>query len=136
MRTVWGVLRNDPRFNRHVTIKLGLDDLPPVQYDTLILAVSTLQRLSFGMRPFWSSEPGLIRVTLMEQGCTQFARTFFSIVRGQPNRNATPSAGYNSHNANRMRLEMHGTINLDGELLPVNTAVEIHPSTALEFLRL
>ncbi len=35
---------------------------------TLILAVSTLQRLAFGMRPFWSREPGDIRLTLMEQG--------------------------------------------------------------------
>ncbi len=78
----------------------------PTQYDTLILAVSTLQRLAFGMRPFWSTEPGAIRLTLMEQGCTRFARTFFSIVRGRPSRNAIPASGYNSHNASRIRLEM------------------------------
>jgi diacylglycerol kinase (ATP) len=136
VRTVWGVLRDDPAFNRHVTITLTLDNRVPVQYDTLILAVSTLQRLAFGMRPFWSREPGDIRLTLMEQGCTRFARTFFSIVCGRPNRNAIPAFGYNSHNANRITLEMHGKINLDGELLQVTGAVDISASVPLEFLRL
>jgi len=92
--------------------------------------------LSFGMRPFWSAEPGSIRLTLMKQGCTRFARTFFSIVRGRPNRNAVPVSGYISHNASKMRLEMEGKINLDGELLEVSEALEISASIPMEFLRL
>lgn len=136
LRTVWGVLRNDPTFNRHVDITLTLDDEEPAQYDTLILAVSTLQRLSFGMRPFWSQEPGAIRLTVMEQGCTRFARTFFSIVRGHPNRNAVPQSGYRSHNADRIQLAMQGKINLDGELVDVAEAAQISASAPLEFLRL
>lgn len=136
LRTVWGVLRNDPAFNRHVAITLTLDDKAATQYDTLILAVSTLQRLAFGMRPFWSTEPGAIRITLIEQGCTRFARTFFSIARGRPSRNALPANGYNSHNANRIRLAMQGKINLDGELLEIAEAVDISASEPLEFLRL
>jgi len=136
VRTVWGVLRDDPAFNRHVTIALSLDDGAPVQHDTLILAVSTLQRLAFGMRPFWGGEPGAIRLTLMAQGCTRFARTFVSIVRGKPSAHATASNGYHSHNANRMTLGMTGKVNLDGELLDVASAVEISASHTLEFLRL
>jgi diacylglycerol kinase (ATP) len=136
LRTVWGVLRDDPTFNRHVAITLTLDDGPPTQYDTLILAVSTLQRLAFGMRPFWSTEPGAIRLTLMAQGCTRFARTFFSIVRGRPSRNAIPASGYHSHNASRIRLAMKGKINLDGELLEIDDAVDISASAPLRFLRL
>lgn len=136
LRTVWGVLRDDPDFNRHVAIALTLDAGAPRQYDTLILAVSTLQRLAFGMRPFWSQAPGAIRVTLMEQGCTRFARTFFSIARGRPNRNAVPASGYHSHNANMVALRMAGKINLDGELLAVESVVNIGASAPLEFLRL
>jgi diacylglycerol kinase (ATP) len=136
LRTVWGVLRDDPAFNRHVTITLRLDDAAPVQRDTLILAVSTLQRLSFGMRPFWSTEPGNIRLTLMEQGCTRFARTFFSIIRGRPNAHALPHNGYHSHNADHMTLAMAGKINLDGELLEVTSGVAIAATRTLEFLRL
>jgi diacylglycerol kinase family enzyme len=136
LRTVWGVLRNDPNFNRHIAITLTLDDREQTRFDTLILVVSTLQRLSFGMRPFWNLEPGAIRLTLMEQGCSRFARTFFSIVRGHPNRNAVPGSGYHSHNANSIRLAMAGKINLDGELIDVNTEVAINASPPLEFLRL
>ena len=136
LRTVWGVVRNDPAFNRHVEITLTLDEGEPTRYDTLILAVSTLQRLSFGMRPFWSQQPGAIRLTLMEQGCTRFARTFFSIVRGRPSRNAVPTSGYRSHNANRIGLAMTGKINLDGELVDVTEAAQISASVPLEFLRL
>jgi hypothetical protein len=108
----------------------------PTQYDTLILAISTLQRLSFGMRPFWSKEPGDIRLTIMEQGCTRFARTFFSIVRGRPSRNAVAASGYRSHNANTLTLEMEGKVNLDGELLEAGKVVNISASAPLEFLRL
>lgn len=135
-RTVWGVLRDDPAFNQHVDITLTLDDRPPVQCDVLILAVSTLQRLSFGMRPFWSGEPGAIRLTIMEQGCTRFARTFLSIVRGRPNRNASPASGYHSHNADRLSLAMSGKLNLDGELLTVAGIAAVSASPALAFLRL
>lgn len=136
LRTVWGVLRGDPAFNRHVSIRLTLDEGEPVQYDTLILVVSTLQRLAFGMRPFWSQEPGTIRVTVFEQGCSRFATTFLSIVRGRPNRNAVPASGYNSFNTATMKLQMEGKLNLDGELLDVAGAVNISASTPLEFLRL
>ena len=134
LRTVWGVLRDDPRFNRHVTLELSLDDGTTTQYDTLILAISTLERLAFGMRPFWADNPGAIRLTLMEQGCTRFARTFFSIVRGRPNRNAVPASGYHSHNAQRLDLRMAGKLNLDGEILDIKNHVEIRASQPLEFL--
>ena len=136
LRTVWGVLRDDPAFNRHVALELTLGDREPQQYDTLILAISTLQRLAFGMRPFWSKEPGDIRLTLMEQGCSRFARTFFSIVRGRPNRNAVPASGYRSHNTDRICLKMQGKLNLDGEIMEVDGVIDISASPALEFLTL
>ena len=136
LRTVWGVLRDDPAFNRHVALELTLGDQDPQQYDTLILAISTLQRLAFGMRPFWSEEPGDIRLTLMEQGCSRFARTFFSIVRGHPNRNAVPASGYRSHNTDRISLKMQGKLNLDGEIMEVDGVIDISASPGLEFLTL
>lgn len=136
LRTVWGLLRNDPAFNRHVSIELTLDDGGAASYDTLILAISTLQRLAFGMRPFWGSGPGAIRLTLFQQGCSRFARTFLSIVRGRPNRNAVPGSGYLSHNAQRIRLQLDGKLNLDGEILVANGPVDISASEPLDFLTL
>jgi hypothetical protein len=136
VRTVWGVLRNDPAFNRHVTVELALDEGAAVTHDTLILAISTLQRLAFGMRPFWGKGPGALRLTLFEQGCSRFARTFFSIVRGRPGRNAVPESGYISHNANTIRLRLDGKLNLDGEILVANGQVDISASRPLDFLTL
>ncbi|RLA48241.1 MAG: kinase [Gammaproteobacteria bacterium] len=136
LRTVWGVLRNDPVYNRHVAVNLFLDDAEPVQHNTLILAMSTLHRLAFGMHPFWGREQGDIRLTLIEQQCTRFARTFFSIVRGRPSGNAVPSSGYISHNAQKIRIELDGKLNLDGEILVAKGPVEISASIPLEFLKL
>lgn len=136
IRTVWGVLRNDPQFNRHVSIELALNESTPSSFDTLILAISTLHRLSFGMRPFWGEEEGPVRVTVMEQGCTRFARTFLSIIRGRPNRNAVPASGYHSFNCERMTLSLTGPLNLDGEIVQCDGPLRISATAPLEFLQL
>lgn len=136
VRTVWGVLRDDPAFNRHVAIQYSLDDEEAIQYDTLILVMSTLHRLAFGMRPFWSEQPGDLRLTVFEQGCSRFVRTFISIVRGKPSRTAVPSEGYHTYNSNRIALQLQGKLNLDGEIFEADGLVEITTSAPLEFLQL
>ena len=135
-RTLWGMLRNDPAFRQPVAIELSLDQGPGRHHNTLILAISTLQRLAFGMRPFWGTGAGPIRLTLMEQHCSRLARTFISIACGRPNRNAVPAQGYISHNADRIGLSLQASLNLDGEIIPVNGAVSVTASTPLAFLRL
>lgn len=146
VRTVWGVVRNDPAFNKHVEIDITLNQGGVARYDTLILVVSTLHRLAFGMRPFWSQEPGAIRLTVFEQGCSKFARTFVSIIRGKPSRNAKPASGYRSHNTHSMTLQMQGKLNLDGEIFDVghvqgagadyrNGTVTVSATQELEFLQ-
>jgi diacylglycerol kinase family enzyme len=136
LRTVWGILRDNPRFNRHVTTRMTIDNGAPMQHDALILAISTLQRLAFGMKPFWGNGPGRLRITLIEQHSSRFARTFLSIVRGRPNRNAVPAAGYHSHNAQTVELRLDGKLNLDGEILEPAGPVSISASEELAFLRL
>jgi diacylglycerol kinase family enzyme len=134
LRTVWGILRDNPRFNRHVTTRLAIDGAQLIQHDALILAISTLRRLAFGMKPFWGEGPGGLRLTLIEQHSSRFARTFFSIIRGKPNRHAIPACGYISHNADTVRLELDGKLNLDGEILEPRCPVDISTSDQLEFL--
>ena len=136
LRTVWGVVRGHPEFLGHQRIGLCLDGGERRDHDTLILAISSLQRLAFGMRPFWGAEPGDLRLTLMEQGCSKFARTFATIARGKPGRNAVPEQGYFSHNAGTIRLFMGGKVNLDGEILEVAGQLDISSTDSLEFLQL
>jgi diacylglycerol kinase family enzyme len=136
-RTIWGLVRNDPRFTQSVSLSLRLDDAAEsTTHETLILVVSTLHRLFWGMRPFWGAGPGRLRMTLVEQDCTRFLRTFLSIVRGRPNRNAHPGSGYISHNADGIHLSMDGGLNLDGEIISARGAVSIDATESLRFLRL
>jgi diacylglycerol kinase (ATP) len=136
IRTLWGIFRDDPEFDQNVAIELALNGGPGRQYDTLILAISTLDRLAFGMRPFWSPDPGTLQITLMEQHCSKFLRTFISIARGRPNKNAVPHSGYFSHNADSCELSLHGSLNLDGEIIRADGKVLVEASPALEFLKL
>jgi diacylglycerol kinase (ATP) len=136
LRTFWGLIRHDPAFNRHVRVSVALDGGEPQRHDALILAVSTLQRLAFGMRPFWGEGPGEIRLTLIEQNSEEFGRTFVSILRGRPGSNAVPSAGYVSRNAVHLTLELDGKFNLDGEVMEPAGPLEIGLSKRLGFLRL
>ncbi len=135
LRTVWGVVRGQPEFTGHQRIGVAIDGGPRRDHDTLILAISTLHRLAFGMRPFWGTGPGALRMTLMEQGCSRFARTFTRIARGNPGRNAVPAEGYFSHNAENMQLWMAGKVNLDGEILTVNDSLSITATRPLTFVR-
>lgn len=133
-RTIWGVFRRDPDYRRHQAMELSLDGGQPRAHDALVLAISTLERLAFGMRPFWGEGPGPVRMTLMEQDCSKFVRTFLAIIRGKPGRNAIPESGYFSDNAHSIELAMTGSLNLDGEIIQVNGGVSISNSPQLEFL--
>jgi len=137
LRTVWGVLRDDPLFNQHVPVELTLDNAVEThKHDTLILAATTLHRLFFGIRPFWGTGPGELRLTVINQHCSKFLRTFISILRGRPNRNAVPESGYFSHNAHCIALSLTGSINLDGEIIHVDGPVTVDTTESVQFLRL
>lgn len=136
VRTVWGVLRNDPAFSRAAPLQWQLDGGEQHQQQALILALSTLRRLAFGMRPFWSKAPGPLRMTLIEQGCRHFLPNFAAIISGRPLRSARPENGYHSHNGDTLLLNLEGPVNLDGEILNSHGPWQIDTSRALDFVRL
>lgn len=136
LRTLWGLSRNDPKFRENTPVDLAIDNKDPEHHNMLILAMSTLHRLAFGMQPFWGKDDGNMRITLIEQDCTRFVRTFVSILRGKPNSNAMPMQGYFSYNANSVTLDIAGKLNLDGEVFAADGPAKISASKALEFLKL
>jgi diacylglycerol kinase family enzyme len=139
-RTVWGLMRRDPRFTRPVCASLRLNDAPATpREDILLLLVSSLERLFLGMRPYWGSESGPLHVSLIRDRPQRFLRTFPNLLRGRPGRFATVEAGYRSHNAERIGLVMDGTFTLDGEMYQVSSAdgpVLISNGGDIRFLRL
>jgi hypothetical protein len=135
LRTAWGVVRGEEAFTAPTRLGLSLDGRAAGAADTLILAVSTLDRLAFGMRPFWGSGAGPLRVTLIEQHAPRFLPTFLSIIAGRPSRRARAGEHYHSHNAQDVELALAGELNLDGELLTVAQRARLAASPPLVFLR-
>lgn len=135
LRTAWGVVRGEEAFTAPTRLGLTLDDRAAGEADTLILAVSTLERLAFGMRPFWGRGPGPLRVTRIEQHAACFLPTFLSIIAGRPSRRARAGTHYHSDNARMLELALAGQLNLDGELLTVRRHARVAASPPLVFLR-
>jgi hypothetical protein len=136
VRTVWGVLRRDPDFVRPAPMRVSADEAPEQGHDALILAVSTLKRLAFGMRPFWGEGPGGARLTLIESGSARFLRSFLSIIAARPTRFVREGHGYSSLNFDRLRVVTDGTLNLDGEIFPVRGELRVSTTEPVRFLRL
>lgn len=136
LRTVWGLLRQDPAFSTSTRVSIRRDDATVQNHDALILALSTLQRLSFGMRPFWGEEDGPLRLTVVDRGCRHFLPNFVSIIRGRPGPGARPDRGYHSTNARELHIDMEGSINLDGELLTPTGSLRVTATAPVTFLRL
>lgn len=120
IRALWGLIRQDPRFYQPTPVGLALNGATgPITRDAapmLILVASTLDRLFLGMRPFWARASGRIGLTAIEGGAARFGRTILSVLRGRPNRHATPENGYESFRADRIEMYLDGEVNLDGEL--------------------
>lgn len=136
VRTVWGLVRQDPAFSASSHVSLSLDGGPARTHDAMILALSTLQRLSLGMRPFWGEGDGPMRLTIVDRGCRHFLPNFVGIVRGRPGRSARPERGYHSDNARCLHMTLDTRINLDGELLSPSGPVQVTATAPLAFLRL
>ena len=121
IRAVWGLIRRDPAFYQPTRVRIemtGADDTPVRRDEApmLILVASTLERLFLGIRPFWSRTDAPVGLTAIRGGAAHFARAFPSVLRGRPNRHATPENGYESFRAGRIALAFEGEVNLDGEV--------------------
>ncbi|MBD3620207.1 MAG: kinase [Chromatiales bacterium] len=121
IRALWGLVRQDPRFYQPTRVRMRLqtgedDPLERDEAPMLILVASTLGRLFLGIRPFWSTRPGALGLTAIQAGAARFSRSILSVLRGRPNRHATPENGYESLRADRAELWFDGELNLDGEL--------------------
>ncbi|MCC6295249.1 MAG: kinase [Pseudomonadales bacterium] len=139
VRSLWGIARGEAEFRRAQPLSLRLDGGAEREFDAQILAVSTLQRLFLGIRPFWGRESGPLALSLIEAGAPGLLRNFPGLLRGRPGSRVTPEAGYHSHRACELRLSFDGACNLDGEILQVSRAdgpLRVVAAGPLRFLRL
>lgn len=78
--------------------------------------VTTLDRLFFGIRPFWGDEPGAVRYSALGYSPRRIARALVPVLRGRKIPIATPENGYFSRRAHEIVLHVNGGFALDGEL--------------------
>ena len=77
------VLRRDNELTRAEKIRLALDGAPLPDEERLITLFTTLDRLIFGIRPFWGAGAGAIKATLVRGGAPRLATTVPRILVGR-----------------------------------------------------
>jgi hypothetical protein len=93
-----------------------MDDNPPQQFDSLVVLISTLERLFLGLYPYWGSEAGPLHYTAVRVRPRYLLRALPSILRGRSGAHGTPENGFYSHNAYEIKLNFTSGFTLDGQL--------------------
>lgn len=99
-----------------VPIDVGLDENPMQRREYLLMLISTLERLSMGLRPYWGTESGPLRYTALRAHPEHLLGALPSLARGRKNRFGIPEYGYFSHNVREVRLNFNSGFTVDGEL--------------------
>ncbi len=86
------------------------------QGDTLLLMVSTLERLILGLRPFWGRGHGPLKLTAVGAAPRRILGALPAFVSGRATPGAQPANGYLSVSAQRIELALKGGFAVDGEL--------------------
>ncbi len=120
-----------------MTIQFNHHDTTEDNY--LIVLVSALERLFFGLHPYWGEEDAPLHFTSITSNSRHVLRTLFQLVRGHQPRYATPEHGYRSHNIKQINFFCTSPYTLDGQIYhPVDNKFPIiirHGGT-LSFVRL
>lgn len=115
-RYLWTTIRRDSQSAAACRIDYGLNGQPVQKENFLLLFVSTLDRLFFGLRPFWGDEGGPLRFTAVRSPAKYLLRVMPSLARGRPTDKGTLENGYYSNNVDEVKLFVDSPVALDGEI--------------------
>ena len=77
---------------------------------------TTLQKLFWGLDPFWGQERGDLRMTFIASDGQRFAAAAPGVLWGRPPAFTTPENGYVSRNVDRAQLRLSCGFTIDGEI--------------------
>ncbi len=120
MQMVLAILRKNHDKVPPLLTRSRIDGRPEEERLNLFVLISTLNRLFFGMQPYWGTEENApLRYTEVAAEPKYMFRVIPSLFRWQKNRYAIPENGFVSHNIHTVQLEIEGDFTLDGELYAV-----------------
>ncbi len=141
LRSIWGIVRQDPRFIQPVPIAIGVDGMQPGPAEkTVLLLISSLNRLFLNIHPWWGEAEGkALHHTLIRYPAGRLLRNLPSLLRGKPNADARSNPAYLSYPGESSTLVFDGPFTLDGEILHACSGegpVEVSNGGELTFLRI
>ncbi len=120
IQMVLAILRKNHEKVPPLLTRSQLDGRPEEERMNHFVLISTLNRLFFGMQPYWGTEKNApLRYTEVAADSKYMFRVIPSLFRWQKNRYAIPENGFVSHNIHAVQLEIEGDFTLDGELYAV-----------------
>jgi diacylglycerol kinase (ATP) len=123
-RFLWGIIRQDNQVAAPAHIKVSLNKQLLQKEDFMLLFVSTLDRLFFGLRPFWGHDQGPLRFTAVRSQAKYLLRVLPFLVRGRRVAKGTSENGYYSHNVDEVELYLKDSVVLDGEMYTPESSQE------------
>jgi len=102
------------------------------------LLASTMDKQIVGIRPYWGTGPGPIRLTILRTSPRYVARAVVSLFRDRKSSRLQPENGFRSVHADEVRLEFDSGFTLDGELFDLENgsqSVTISARQQAYFLR-
>ncbi len=97
-----------------MTIQLNRDKGTEDRY--LIVLVSALERLFFGLHPYWGEESNPLHFTSVSDQAQHILTTMFKLVFGRPPAHGGPGSGYQSRNVKQVKIFCASPYTLDGQL--------------------
>jgi diacylglycerol kinase (ATP) len=115
-RYLWATIRRRGQSASATRIEYCLNRQPLQKENFLLLFVSTLDRLFFGLHPFWGNENGPLRFTAVRSPAKYLLRVLPFLARGRWASKGTQENGYYSHNVDEVKLFLDSPVALDGEI--------------------
>jgi diacylglycerol kinase (ATP) len=119
------------------SMQIAIDGQSPEQKRIVALLLSTMGELSLGLKPFWGSGPGSMRLTMVSEGSRALLRAIWLALKSRPHPLLTTANGYDSVNADQVELAFDGDCVLDGETFraSIQRPVLLQNAGTLHFLR-
>ncbi len=135
---LFGLITGQRRYVKPIPITITSNGEVAKETEHLTFFATTLERLFFGLRPFWGTEPHSIHYTAITESPKHLLRTLPSLLFGRMHQLGTPENGYHSHNSAQLQLSMKDDVILDGEIYtpnPESGPITIQSSGPVSFLR-